>query len=98
MHLHVRDMVSQRKHGMKCWWMTVRSLEWSPLTLRTALSGEDAFEEDLLDKSNPMNRKSGFKIDMMMMMIYMIQACASKGGQEKECEVLTDKSVPWVTI
>ena len=40
-------------HGLKCWWMTERSLEWILLTLRIVLSGEDNLEEDLSTKTNP---------------------------------------------
>ena len=32
--------IGQRKPGMKCWWMTERSLEWILLTFRTILSVE----------------------------------------------------------
>ena len=40
-----------------------RSLECILLTFKPELSGEDAFEEDLSDKSNPLWRKTGFKMD-----------------------------------
>ena len=42
-----------RSNGLKCWWMTERSLEWILLTLRIVLSGEDNFEEELSTKTNP---------------------------------------------
>ena len=61
--LSIRDVIciplsncffaGQRKPGMKCWWMTERSLEWILLNLRTVLSGEAILEEDLSNKPNP---------------------------------------------
>ena len=43
--------------------MTVRSLLWILLTLRTVLSCEDTFKEDLSNKPYP-----GFKMDILMML------------------------------
>ena len=54
---------------MRCWWMKERSLEWTLLTLRTVLSGEDVLEEDLSSKPNPRLNKMGFKMDMMMIFL-----------------------------
>ena len=64
------DPVGLRKHEMECWWMTERSFEWILLTLRTVLSGEDDFVEDLSTKTNPQYRKTCFKIDMMKMHLF----------------------------
>ena len=40
-----------RKRGMKCWWTTERSWEWTLLIPRTILSGEDVSEKDLSNKA-----------------------------------------------
>ena len=49
--------------------MKERSLEWTLLTLRNVLSGEDVLEEDLSSKPNPRLNKMGFKMDMMMIFL-----------------------------
>ena len=49
--------------------MTERSLEWILLIVRTVLSGDDVLEENLSNKPNLQERKIGFRLDMMMMII-----------------------------
>ena len=69
------NVVAQKRSGRprKSWDEVLendrKKLGWILLTLRTVLSGEDAFEKDL-SKSPTLGRgKQGSKMDMMMMMI-----------------------------